>query len=342
MDMERENDISFKILDAVNEPVIVLRDGREVCRNSAAAEAGTLPDEVMSKPAPFECSIVLGGKVRRLSARQAGEYVVCTVCGLENDNTDLFAALGINLSDWVTEMTLSVGHLTFDITNPHTEDYLSMLRHSIHSVSRVAGNLLYLGEADSVSDSKTVDLDTLVRELADSVNALSNGQTAHVDFKTDDSTKLFVGSEQLLERALLNLLSNSMKATQKDGKITMSCEKHGDRAFISVSDTGTGIPEDMMGTLFNSYTKRRSLTNMREPGFGLAVTYGIVTGMGGTLLASNRKGGGAEVTVILPITENLLILRSPSVEYRTNGMSQLQTELSCVLDYTSYRDKFGD
>ena len=333
---------SFELYNLLREPVIVLRDGAEVYRNPAAKSVGNMPEEVLEYAPPFESVVTLGDVSYSLSAKAAGDYTVIFLYKDSTDNRELMSALGMQLNEWLMGLTVAVRRFEFDIIDPQTEKYLSMMRHSIHSIRRTAGNLQFLGEPSPYAETRSTDLDETVYDLVDSVNALTMGQTATVEFRSDGTTKIFSGSHELLERAILNLLSNSMKSTPKDGKIVVKCEKKGAKAVITVTDDGSGIPDEMMDMLFRSYNAERSLSDMNRLGMGLAVTQKIVQKLGGTILASNRKTKGAEFVITLPVTDSYPNkFSSPDTEY-SKSMSLLQTELSSVLDYRSYGTKFAD
>jgi signal transduction histidine kinase len=211
-------------------------------------------------------------------------------------------------------------------------------------VNRIAGNMLYLGGADSAAESGLIDLVELYGDLTNSVNVLTNGHTAIVDFVAGVNSIEVVGSRLVYERIVLNLLSNSLKATPKDGKITVSVIARGSKAIITVSDTGRGIPQDILPNLFSSYSVERSLSESYQSiGMGLAVVQGLVHSLSGTIMAVSEERKGTSVTVSIPVEKPKdLTLKSPSSRYLTKAIGILQTELSEVLDSDSYSDVFGD
>lgn len=333
---------SFELYDLLREPVIVLRDGAEVYSNPAAKTVGNIPEEVREYTPPFESAVTWGDVTYSLSAKAVGDYTVIFLYKDSTDNREFMSALGIQLNERLMGLTVAVRRFEYDIIDPQTEKYLSMMRHSIASIRRTAGNLQFLGEPSPYAETRSMDLDETVYDLVGSVNALAMGQTAAVEFKSDETQKIFSGSNELLERAILNLLSNSMKSTPKDGKIVVKCEKKGAKAVITVADNGSGIPDEMMNVLFRSYNAERGLTDMNRLGMGLAVTQKIAQKLGGTLLAYNRKPKGAEFVLTLPITDSYPNkFSSPDTEY-SKTMTMLHTELSGVLDYRSYETKFSD
>jgi len=104
-----------------------------------------------------------------------------------------------------------------------------------------------------------------------------------------------------LEQILSHLLSNAYKFTPVGGTITVELRVAHDRVLLSVEDTGCGIPEDRLDTLFDRYLH----TDLRDPvphglGLGLPLCRSLAEGLGGTLVAQSRVGKGSRFTLSLP------------------------------------------
>jgi PAS domain S-box-containing protein len=107
-----------------------------------------------------------------------------------------------------------------------------------------------------------------------------------------------------VEQILLNLLSNAVKFTPAGGRIDIECGSRGDQVFMSVRDTGVGIPAENLGSIFEPFVQvGRSLTSPHEgTGLGLAISSDLAKGMGGTLEVSSTIGEGSTFTLALPTT----------------------------------------
>jgi hypothetical protein len=106
------------------------------------------------------------------------------------------------------------------------------------------------------------------------------------------------------ERALLHLLANAVKFTPDGGKVRLRARSYGDELEIEVSDTGIGIPQDELATLFAPFARGREAQDQAFPGFGvgLAVVKGLVDAHGGRVSVRSKPGRGTTVTVRLPAT----------------------------------------
>lgn len=111
------------------------------------------------------------------------------------------------------------------------------------------------------------------------------------------------GDEQLLARAVENLLDNALRHTPPGGRIELRWGIDGDRATFTVADTGPGIePRDLLHLFEPMY--RADPTRSRETGgagLGLAIARRILRAHGGELVAANRPHGGTEFTGSVPL-----------------------------------------
>jgi PAS domain S-box-containing protein len=105
-----------------------------------------------------------------------------------------------------------------------------------------------------------------------------------------------------LRQVLVNLLSNAVKFTPRGGRIDLLYEVRGDRVLLSVRDTGMGIPEEKLDSIFEPFVQVRSgLTRTAEgTGLGLSISRDLARGMGGDLTVESVLGKGSTFTLELP------------------------------------------
>ncbi len=100
---------------------------------------------------------------------------------------------------------------------------------------------------------------------------------------------------ELFTQALVNLSLNGIQAMSAGGVLTFGIEPHGDEIRMTVSDTGTGIPESAMNEIFRPFFT----TKHRGTGLGLAITRSIVERHGGRLEVESNLGHGSSFTLVL-------------------------------------------
>lgn len=108
------------------------------------------------------------------------------------------------------------------------------------------------------------------------------------------------GDKDKLKEVILNLMSNALKYTARGGKIVLLAKKAGDRAEISVRDTGTGIPPDKLPHIFERFY-RINAGDCPGSGLGLDICKQIVEMHGGTVRAESAVGKGSIFIVSLPL-----------------------------------------
>jgi len=117
------------------------------------------------------------------------------------------------------------------------------------------------------------------------------------------------GSSQLVARAdrakveqiVLNLLSNAVKFTDAGGTVEMTCGTEADHVWLSVRDTGTGIQEDHLESIFAPFVQvGRSLGPKEGTGLGLAISRDLARAMNGELGVQSAEGVGSTFTLTLP------------------------------------------
>ena len=100
-----------------------------------------------------------------------------------------------------------------------------------------------------------------------------------------------------ISEVINNLVGNALQALRgKSGTITLTTRRTAEGAEVRVSDTGPGLPEEVLRRLFEPYVS----TTQGGTGLGMAIARRIVLDHGGRIEAGNRPGSGAEIRVLLP------------------------------------------
>ncbi len=106
-----------------------------------------------------------------------------------------------------------------------------------------------------------------------------------------------------IKQVILNLLSNALKYTNDGGRVTISLKVQAADVFMTVTDTGVGIPKSEIATLTEAFVQGRSdhaYLAHEGTGLGLAITESLVKLHGGTLTIESEVGVGTSVTILLP------------------------------------------
>ena len=147
----------------------------------------------------------------------------------------------------------------------------------------------------------------------------------------------FQASKSLLTQMLLALVSNSIRAAGKEGFVQMKFHAENGRVIISLKDSGAGIPEDRMSTLFSGESSDELPRPGEGAGLGLYNAQRIAALHGGVLIAQSGQDGGTSLVVSLPIVTPASVPARNNPGYdNLGGYSPVLIELSDVLPWQAF------
>jgi signal transduction histidine kinase len=143
-----------------------------------------------------------------------------------------------------------------------------------------------------------MDLGTLVRGF---VEVQSKAFATHeIIVETDEGCTIHADEERI-DRVLMNLVSNAVKYSPHNTRVTLHVEKEGSQVVLTVSDQGPGIAPDDLKVLFQPFGRGRSASSLAEgTGMGLYVVKQIVAAHGGQIEVHSEPGHGATFEIRLP------------------------------------------
>ena len=150
----------------------------------------------------------------------------------------------------------------------------------------------------------------------------------------------FQASKSLLTQMLLALVSNSIRAAGKEGFVQMKFHAENGRVIISLKDSGAGIPEDRMSTLFSGESSDELPRPGEGAGLGLDNAQRIAALLAGVLFAQSGQDGGTSLVVSLPIVTPASVPARNNPGYdNLGGYSPVLIELSDILPWQAFVQK---
>jgi len=195
----------------------------------------------------------------------------------------------------------------------------NQLIEDILNVSRIVSGKLQL-------NSHPIDLSLLVQAVLDGIHL--SAVAKNIQLVPSLSSITVLGDAARLQQVLWNLLSNAIEFTPAGGRVDITLSQVDQQAQIQVSDTGKGIPADVLPHIFERFYQGDSSTTKTYQGLGLglAITQHLVDLHGGTVQAeSPGKGQGATLTVRLPlyVPPTLPPIVEPTVETSLDASQNL-------------------
>ena len=175
---------------------------------------------------------------------------------------------------------------------------IKMVTEQNDKLNRMVKTLLDMSELQSVGRDDKIILDAIVEEVLADLEPLAVEKNIKLIGKCEDAT--MIGSDILIYRLVYNLVENAIKYNHPLGQVTVTAYQRNKHVYLSVEDTGSGIPKEFMERVFEPFfrvDKSRS-RELGGVGLGLAFVREIVRVHDGSICIKSGKTGGTifEVT----------------------------------------------
>ena len=175
---------------------------------------------------------------------------------------------------------------------------IKMVTEQNDKLNRMVKTLLDMSELQTVGRDDKIIFDAIVEEVLADLEPLAVGKNIKLIGKCEDAT--MIGSDILIYRLVYNLVENAIKYNHPLGQVTVTAYQRNKHVYLSVEDTGSGIPKELRERVFEPFfrvDKSRS-RELGGVGLGLAFVREIVSVHDGSICIKSGKTGGTifEVT----------------------------------------------
>jgi len=175
---------------------------------------------------------------------------------------------------------------------------IKMITEQNDKLNRMVKTLLDMSELQTVGRDDKIILDAIVEEVLADLEPLAVEKNIKLIGKCEDAT--MIGSDILIYRLVYNLVENAIKYNHPLGQVTVTAYQRNKHVYLSVEDTGSGIPKELRERVFEPFfrvDKSRS-RELGGVGLGLALVREIVRVHDGSICIKSGKTGGTifEVT----------------------------------------------
>ena len=180
-----------------------------------------------------------------------------------------------------------------------TVQMIKMVTEQNDRLNKMVKTLLDMSELQTVGRDDEIILDALVDEVLEDLEPLAEGKNIRLIVKCKDIT--MVGSDILIYRLVYNLVENAIKYNHSGGQVTVTADRKENHVYLSVEDTGAGIPEELKERVFEPFfrvDKSRS-RELGGVGLGLALVREIVRVHDGSITVKSNPSGGTIFEVVL-------------------------------------------
>lgn len=174
----------------------------------------------------------------------------------------------------------------------------------IQNLEEMIEHWLDLSRIENGTFAQKKDLVSLSRIIARSVEDMApvcRGKEILLETHVSDNLPSIIGDEESLVRVFTNIIGNATKYTPEGGKITISTQREDYYITVSISDTGSGIPQDKIPFIFEPFFRVRGKEE-RHRGSGLGLTFckKIMEFHGGEISATSKEGEGTTFMLKFP------------------------------------------
>ena len=237
-------------------------------------------------------------------------YMAGTIAGQEDDQKKFVA----NVShDFRSPLTSIRGFLEamIDGTIPPEmhEKYLTTVLNETDRLTKLTNSLLTLNNLNTsgmMLDLSNFDINQVIRDLAASFEGSCRSKNLSIALSLTGEEMIVRADSERIKQVLYNLVDNAIKFSHSDSEIKIETTLRKNKLFISVKDTGIGIPKDDIGLIWNRFYKSDSSRgkDKRGTGLGLSIVKEIINAHNENINVISTEGEGTEFIFSLPIVDD--------------------------------------
>lgn len=228
-------------------------------------------------------------------------------------------------------------HEILKMNSEKVDKHLAILKQNCNRLLRIINNLIDITRIDSgffELNLGNYNIVNIVEEITLSVAEYIESKGIELIFDTEIEEKIISCDPDKIERIILNLLSNAIKFTRDRDKINVNIYDKKNTVLISVKDTGVGIPDDKLNTIFDRFRQvDSSFTRKREgSGIGLALVKSLVEMHEGNISVKSEYGKGSEFIIELPAKklEGVFIEENKDINIGQEKVERIKIEFSDI------------
>jgi len=348
---------AMEMVEHLKNPAFCVRDGIITNVNAAAAS------RMIESGAPISGLLKTGIEEYRDFA-EGCLYLTLEICGeplgfsvtrkhgfdlfqLEQDTADqelqALALAARELREPLASIMISTEQLipnTASKTDPAAAAQIARINRGLFQMLRLISNMSDANRyaTDSSVPMEIKNIPALLEEVFSKAAALVEHSGVRLEYTGIPDPIYGLVNSEMLERAVLNILSNALKFTPQGGRIQAVLQQKNNKLYLSILDNGIGIHQSLRSNIFSRYTREAAVEDGRFGiGLGFVMIRSAAARHGGTVLVDHPQETGTRITITLAIRSGSgKEIRSPilKVDYageRDHGLIELSDVLSSDL-----------
>jgi two-component system NtrC family sensor kinase len=187
--------------------------------------------------------------------------------------------------------------------SPHLQEFqesIKKIEYHANRVKKVTHRLLGFARRMEPTLEKVM-INAVLEECVGFLENEARYRNITMEKKLADDLPTIASDPSQLQQVFLNILNNAIDAIGKDGTITLKTfpGPEGDKVVVQISDTGPGIPKEVLPKIFDPFFTTKEVG--KGTGLGLSISHSIIEKLGGSMSVDSEPGHGTTFTIALPI-----------------------------------------
>ena len=205
--------------------------------------------------------------------------------------------------------------------------HMASMKQNCLRILRLVNNLIDTTKIDAgfmQMELKNHNIVSVVEEITLSTAEFVKLKNIELIFDCEFEEMIIACDVDMIERIILNIISNAVKFTKINGYIHVNVTRSGKKIIISIKDNGIGIPQDKLNMIFERYKQvNKSFSREQEgSGIGLSLTKSLVEMHGGNIVVKSILGKGSEFIIELP--DKKITFESQKESYEENNYNFIE------------------
>ncbi|MCQ2433301.1 MAG: HAMP domain-containing histidine kinase [Clostridia bacterium] len=189
-----------------------------------------------------------------------------------------------------------------ELTREQQLEFARIIEEESEILAGMSANVLLLTKLENqeiVTEKTSFSLDEQLRRCMLMFEEQWSALNLSIDMELDEIQ--CYSSEEMLSHVWVNLISNAVKFSRKDGALYVGCTAESDKIIVRIRDSGIGMNRETLSHIFDKFYQGDSSHTGAGNGLGLAIVYRILCLLGGEIQVESDPGFGSTFTVFLPI-----------------------------------------
>lgn len=247
---------------------------------------------------------------------------------LLNITHDLRAHLNIILS-----VMQCIDYGNAKIADEKAKEYLTMVKRNSLKMLKLINNLIDANRFENnyyELNKNNIDIVSMIEGTINCIDKYAVQKNISLIFDTNEEECIMAVDPQVIDRIIMNLISNAIKFSPMDKNIYINLDINSKEVKISIKDEGPGITDEDKSKIFNRFyqvTKQKD-SEQAGSGIGLDLVNYLTKSHGGSIIINSEYGNGSEFIVTLPIT--LIDEKKINMQSESSKIEMLEIEFSDI------------